>query len=61
MLVSAEIEIIQINRELFHGRSIISTLADIKMIQTENDVVKPLQPVFYKRYVDDIYSRRKKN
>ena len=61
MLVSAEIEIIQTNRELFHGRSIISTLADIKMIQTENDVVKPLQPVFYKRYVDDIYSRRKKN
>ena len=31
------------------------------MIQTENNVVKSLQPVFYKRYLDDIYSRRKKN
>ena len=31
------------------------------MIRTENDVVKPLKPVFHKRYVDDIYSRRKKN
>ena len=27
----------------------------------ENYVVQPLKPVFYKRYVNDIYSRRKKN
>ena len=27
----------------------------------ENDVLKPLKPVFYKRYVDDIYNRCKKN
>ena len=31
------------------------------MIETENKVVKPLKPLFYKRYFDDIYSRRKKN
>ena len=28
------------------------------MIQTENDLAKPL---FYRRYLDDIYSCRKKN
>ena len=37
------------------------TLTDIHMIRTENDLVKPLKPVFYKRYVDDVYSRGKKN
>ena len=37
------------------------TLADIHMIQTEKDVVKTLKPLFYKRYVDDIYSCHKKN
>ena len=37
------------------------TLADINMIRAENDLVKPMKPVFYKRYVDDIYSRSKKN
>ena len=31
------------------------------MIQAENDVVKPMKPLFYKQYVDYIYSRRKKN
>ena len=30
------------------------TLADTHMIRTENDAVKPLKPVFYKEYVDDI-------
>ena len=37
------------------------TLANTHMIQTENDVVKPMKPLFYKQYVDYIYSRRKKN
>ena len=37
------------------------TLADIHMIRRENNVVKPLNPPFYKRYVDDMYNRRKKN
>ena len=43
------------------GGPLSVTLADIHLIRTENDVVKPLKPLFYKRYVDDIYSRRKKN
>ena len=43
------------------GGPLSVTLADIHLIRTENDVVKPLKPLFYKRYVDDIYSRCKKN
>ena len=35
-------------------------LADIHMVRTENEVVKPMNPPFYKRFVDDIYSRRNK-
>ena len=31
------------------------------MVRTENEVVKPLNPPFYKRFVDDIYSRRNKS
>ena len=27
----------------------------------ENDIVIPMKPIFYRRYVDDVYSRRKKN
>ena len=30
------------------------------MIRTEKDIVAPLKPIFYKRFVDDIYKRRKK-
>ena len=36
-------------------------LADIHMVRTENEVVKPLNPPFYKRFVDDIYRRRNKS
>ena len=36
------------------GGSSSVTLADIQIIQTENDEVKPLKPLFYKRQVDDI-------
>ena len=36
-------------------------LADIHMVRTENDVVKPMNPSFYKRFVDDIYSKRNKS
>ena len=43
------------------GGPLSVTLADIHMIRTKNDVVKPLKPLFYKRYLDYIYSRRKKN
>ena len=34
-------------------------LADICMIKMENDIVKPRNPLFYKRFVDDIITRRK--
>ena len=37
------------------------TLADIHMIRMETDVVVPIGPIFYKRYVDDIYYRHQKN
>ena len=36
------------------GGPLSVTLADTHMIRTENDAVKPLKPVFYKEYVDDI-------
>ena len=29
-------------------------LTDINMVQTENEVVKPMKPPFYKRFVDVI-------
>ena len=35
--------------------------SDIYMCKTEEDVVKPLKPTFYKRYVDDTYVKRKCN
>ena len=35
-------------------------LADIHMIITEKDIVAPLKPIFCKRFVDDIYTRKKK-
>ena len=36
-------------------------LSDIFMIKMENDIVIPAKPILYKRFVDDIISRRKKN
>ena len=35
------------------------TFSDIYMVKMENDVVIPSKPIFYRRFVDDIYSRRK--
>ena len=43
------------------GGPLSVTLTDFHMIRTENDVVKSLKPLFYKRYIDDIYTRRKRN
>ena len=37
------------------------TLSNIWMVKMENNVVIPHKPIFYKRYVDDIRNRRKKN
>ena len=42
------------------GGPLSVTFSDIYMVKMENDVVVPSKPIFYRRYVDDIYSRRKK-
>ena len=42
------------------GGPLSVTLADIFMIKMEQDIVVPSQPIFYKRYVDDIFYCRKK-
>ena len=34
-------------------------MVDIFMIKMENEIVKPKNSSFYKRYVDDIINRRK--
>ena len=33
------------------------TLSDVHMIRMKTDVVLPIRPIFYRRYVDDIYNR----
>ena len=43
------------------GGPLSVTLSDIHMTRCENEVVRPLAPVFYRRYVDDIFNRRKRN
>ena len=43
------------------GGPISVIFADIFMFKIEDDVVPPIKPLFYKRYVDDTYVRRKKN
>ena len=35
-------------------------LVDIHIVRTENEVVKPVNPPFYKQFVENIYSRRNK-
>ena len=37
------------------------TFVEIHMIRIENDIVIPLKPIFYRRFVDDIINRCKKN
>ena len=37
------------------------TLSDIHLTRTENNVVRLEKPLLYKRFVDDIINRRKKN
>ena len=36
-------------------------LSDIYITKTEGEVVKPTNPSFYKRFVDDIISKKKKD
>ena len=43
------------------GGPISVVFSDIYMCKMEEDVVKPLKPIFYKRDVDDAYVKRKRN
>ena len=43
------------------GGPLSVTLADIHMIPMETDMVVPSRPIFYKRYVDNIYNCSQKN
>ena len=43
------------------GGPLSVTFSEIFVIKMENDKVIPTKPIFYRRYVDDIYNRRKKN
>ena len=43
------------------GGPISVVFSDIYICKMEEDVVKPLKPTFYKRYVDDMYVKRKRN
>ena len=41
------------------GGPLSVTFSDIYMVKMENDIVTPSKPIFYPRFVDDIYSRQK--
>ena len=41
------------------GGPLSVTFSDIFMVKMENDIVIPSKPIFYRRIVDDIYSRWK--
>ena len=41
------------------GGPISVVFEDIYMCKMEDDVVAPLRPIFYKRYIDDTYVRKK--
>ena len=43
------------------GGPLSVTFSDIFMTKLEDDVVRPLKPIIYKRFVDDTFNRRKKN
>ena len=43
------------------GRPISVIFSDIYMTKTEEEVVKPTNPSFYKRFIDDIISKKKRS
>ena len=43
------------------GGPLSVTFSDIFTTKMEDDIVISTKPIFYRRYVDDIYNRRKKN
>ena len=46
---------------MWHGQSAFPVLANIFMSKLEMDVVRPYNPPFYNRYVDDCFSKRKQD
>ena len=50
----------QVDGSAMGGTSSV-TLSDIYMAKMKDDIVEKYQPTFYKRYVDDIINRRKKD
>ena len=44
-----------------HGQPLSPVLANIFMAKLEADVVRPFNPPFYDRYVDDCFSKKKKD
>jgi len=43
------------------GGPLSAIMADIWMIKLENNLIKPCTSELYKRYVDDVFTRRKRN
>ena len=43
------------------GGPLSVTFAEIHVIRMENDIVIPLKPIFYRRFLDDIINRCKRN
>ena len=43
------------------GGPLSATFSDIFMIKMENDIAVSTKPILYRRCVDGIYNRRKKN
>ena len=43
------------------GGPISVVFSDIYMCKMEEDIVKPLKPIFYKHYMGDSYDKRKRN
>lgn len=37
------------------------TFSNIYMVKPENDILLPLKPKFYSKYVDDVFNKRKVN
>ena len=43
------------------GGLISAVFSDIYVCKTDEDIVIPANPIFYKRYIEDTYGRRKKH
>ena len=43
------------------GGPLSASFNDIYIVKIKNKVVTRIKPIFYRRYVDDIFDRRKKN